>query len=183
MPGHYSTRCRGRPCPASSATATAAARLFVCARCRVQVLVCSHCDRGQIYCAGACAQEARQHARQAAGKRYQATYRGRLNHAARAGRYRARQKIVTHQGSPPQPRNDVVPLAAVAPDAVRLDAAVTASKSASASREVVPRCQAPTAGYWHCHWCGDRCLPLVRIEFLRGRQQGSRRDRKPRRPP
>jgi len=183
MPGHYSTRCRGRPCPASMATATAAARLYVCLRCRAQVLVCSHCDRGQIYCAGACAQEARQRSRQAAGKRYQATYRGRLNHAARAGRYRARQKIVTHQGSPPQPRNDVVSLAALALDAVRLDAAVTASKSAAASREVVTRSQAPTAGYWRCHWCGERCSPLVRIEFLRGRKRGSRRDRKPRRPP
>ena len=184
MPGHYSTRCRGRPCPGSSATETAAARLFVCSRCRAQVLVCSHCDRGQIYCAGTCAQAARQHARQAAGKRYQATYRGRLKHAARAGRYRARQKIVTHQGSPPQPRNDVVPLAAVALDAVRTDAAVAASKSAAASSpEVAMRRQAPTAGYWHCHWCGERCLPLVRIEFLRRRQRGSRRDRKPRRPP
>ena len=183
MPGHYSTRCHGRPCSASRATATAAARLFVCARCRVQGLVCSHCDRGQIYCAGSCAQEARQHARQAAGKRYQATYRGRLNHAARAGRYRARQKIVTHQGSPPQPRNDVVPLAAVAPDAARLDEAVTASKSAASSPEVAKRCQAPTAGYWHCHWCGERCSPLVRIEFLRGRQRGSPRDCNPRRPP
>jgi hypothetical protein len=184
MPGHYSTGCRERPCPASSATETAAARLFVCLRCRAQVLVCSHCDRGQIYCGGTCAQEARQHARQAAGKRYQATYRGRLNHAARAGRYRARRKIVTHQGSPPQPRNDVVPLAAVALDAVRLDAAGAASKSAAASSsDVVTQSQAATAGYWHCHWCGDRCSPLVRIEFLRGRQRGSRRDRKPRRPP
>ena len=182
MPGHYSTGCRGRPCPASRATETAAARLFVCLRCRAQVLVCSHCDRGQIYCGGTCAQEARQRARQAAGKRYQASYRGRLKHAARAGRYRARRKIVTHQGSPSQPRNDVVPLAAL--DAVRLDAAVAATKSAAgSSREVVTRSQAPTAGYWHCHWCGDRCSPLVRIEFLRGRQRGSRRDRKPRRPP
>ena len=137
MPGHYSTRCRGRPCPASIATAPAAARLFVCLRCRAQVLVCSHCDRGQIYCAGACAQEARQRSRQAAGKRYQATYRGRLNHAARAGRYRARQKIVTHQGSPPQPRNDVVP-----PDAAPLAAAATASKPA-AVREVVMQSRPP----------------------------------------
>ena len=183
MPGHYSTRCRGRPCPASIATAPAAARLFVCLRCRAQVLVCSHCDRGQIYCAGACAQEARQRSQQEAGRRYQATSPGRMKRAARNRLYRARMKIVTHQGSPPQPRNDVVSLAALALDAVRLDAAVTASKSAAASREVVTWSQAPTAGYWHCHWCRDRCSPLVRIEFLRGRKRGSRRDRKPRRPP
>ena len=183
MPGDYSTRFGLRPCPSSSEADTTTTRFFLCAGCRAQVLVCRRCDRGQIYCASACAQEARQRSRQAAGKRYQATYRGRLNHAARAGRYRARQKIVTHQGSPPQPRNDVVSLAALALDAVRLDAAVTASKSAAASREVVTWSQAPTAGYWHCHWCRDRCSPLVRIEFLRGRKRGSRRDRKPRRPP
>ena len=30
------------------------ARLFLCARCRDQVLLCSHCDRGQVYCSRAC---------------------------------------------------------------------------------------------------------------------------------
>jgi len=169
MPGHYSTRCRERPCSASSAAETATARLFVCLLCRAQVLVCSRCDHGQIYCAGTCAQEARQRAQQAAGRRYQATYRGRLNHAARAGRYRARQKIVTHQGSPPRPQDDVVPLEAVA----------TARKSAAmSSRDVVMRSAAPGSGVWRCHWCGESCSPLVRIEFLRCRQRGSRRDRK-----
>jgi hypothetical protein len=31
--------------------------------------ICSCCDRGQIYCAGGCAQEARYHAQRAAGRR------------------------------------------------------------------------------------------------------------------
>ena len=35
------------------------ARLFLCQGCRVQVLICSHCDRGHIYCAEGCAGEAR----------------------------------------------------------------------------------------------------------------------------
>ena len=38
-------------------------RMFLCARCRRQALVCRRCDRGQIYCAGTCAQEARREAR------------------------------------------------------------------------------------------------------------------------
>lgn len=174
MPGHYSTHCRARPCPASDAGETAAARLYLCARCRAQVLVCGPCDRGQIYCAGSCAQEARQHAQRAAGRRYQASRRGRLNHAARAGRYRARQKIVTHQGSPPQPQDDVVP-----PDVVPLDAAATANKPAPASsRGGVMRSEGPGAGAWRCHWCAGRCSPLVRIAFLRHRQRRSSRDRK-----
>ena len=39
----------------------ASARLFLCAGCRMQVVICSCCDRGQIYCAGDCARRARRH--------------------------------------------------------------------------------------------------------------------------
>jgi predicted AAA+ superfamily ATPase len=35
------------------------ARLFLCARCRAQVLLCSRCDRGQVYCGPECSQSAR----------------------------------------------------------------------------------------------------------------------------
>ena len=37
----------------------------------------------------------------AAGRRYQASHRGRIKHAQRSRRYRARQNKVTHHGSPP----------------------------------------------------------------------------------
>ena len=79
----------------------ASARLFVCAGCRRQVLICSCCDRGQIYCAGNCAPYARRCSLRAAGRRYQTSRRGRLAHAVRARRYRARVKKVTHHGSHP----------------------------------------------------------------------------------
>ena len=174
MPGHYSTGLGSRPCPATSTADTATARFFVCARvsCRVPVLVCRRCDRGQIYCSGTCAQDARRLAQQAAGQSYQATHRGRVKHAARASCYRSRQNIVTHQGSPPQPRDDVVLL-----DAEPLAATVTASKPVAA-REVATRSQAPESGSLHCHWCGERCSPFVRNEFLRRRQRRSSHDRR-----
>jgi hypothetical protein len=73
-------------------------RLFLCSRCRVQVLVCRRCDRGQIYCFGACAQEARRERRREARRRYQATDRGRAMHADRNRRYRARRRCVTDHG-------------------------------------------------------------------------------------
>ena len=164
MPGHYSTRCRVRPHPESSGTETATLRFFVCVRCRARVFVCSHCDHGQIYCAGSCAQEARHNAQRAAGRRYQASYRGRLKHAARASRYRARQKIVTHQGSPPCPRDDDVPL--------------TASNRAAASHGGVMRSQAPGPDSSRCHWCECHWARAVRIGFLRRRRRGSSRSRK-----
>jgi hypothetical protein len=94
MPGQYSTPCGCRPCRPEPASARSA-RLFLCARCRAQVLVCSCCDRGQIYCTGGCAQIARREGLREAGQRYQASRRGRVAHALRAHRYRARQKNVT----------------------------------------------------------------------------------------
>jgi len=165
MPGDYSTRFGLRPCPSSSEADTTTARFFLCAGCRAQVFVCRRCDRGQIYCAGACAQEARQRSQQEAGRRYQATAPGRMKRAARNRLYRARMKIVTHQGSPPQPRNDVVPPRWSKP---------------AAAREVIMRSRPPEPGFLHCHWCGERCSPLLRKEFLRRRQRGSSHDRRQR---
>ena len=46
-------------------------RLFQCALCHTQVIVCSKCDHGQIYCSDSCSALARQQSLRAAGKRYQ----------------------------------------------------------------------------------------------------------------
>jgi hypothetical protein len=167
MPGQYSTRGGCRPClPKADLVEEGSARLFLCARCRVQVLICSCCDRGQIYCAGTCAQEARHQAQRAAGQRYQASRRGRLAHAARSGRWRARQKNVTHQGSLLQPADAGVPMDATA-------AASAPPVTPSSNVEAPSRDE---AAFWRCRWCGRRCSPLVRMEFLRRRWRGRQRD-------
>ena len=83
-----------------------APRLFQCALCHTQSIVCSKCDRGQIYCGTGCAIFARKKSMKLAGMRYQRTFNGKRNHAARQARYRMRQnEIVTHQGSPPMPQH------------------------------------------------------------------------------
>jgi hypothetical protein len=46
------------------------ARLFLCNGCRAQALICSCCDRGQIYCAGDCGPHARRRGQRAAGARF-----------------------------------------------------------------------------------------------------------------
>ena len=74
-------------------------RLFLCARCRVQVLICSACDHGQVYCAGGCSQLTRRASVREAGQRYQRSRKGRFVHAERSRRYRERRQNVTHQGS------------------------------------------------------------------------------------
>jgi len=68
------------------------ARLFNCARCRCQVVICSYCDRGNIYCGKRCSETARRQSRREASGRYQKTRRGRLSHAERQRRYRQRRR-------------------------------------------------------------------------------------------
>lgn len=91
------------------------ARLFLCARCRDQVLLCSHCDRGQQYCSRACASVSRRERRRETAQRYQRSRGGQLKHAARSAKWRQRRRSlrqaragtgsdkVTHQGCPNAP--------------------------------------------------------------------------------
>ena len=75
------------------------ARLYCCHNCNCQTIICSRCDRGNIYCKQ-CAPIITVENRRKANQRYQRTYQGRVNHAARQKRYRARLKQkVTYQGS------------------------------------------------------------------------------------
>ena len=128
------------------------ARLFICARCRCQVAICSHCDRGNIYCGKRCSETARRQSRREASRRYRRTRRGRLAHAERQRRYRQRRtKKVTHQGSPP-----VLP-----------DATLPAESRTSAWRSAVPAA-VPGDGI-RCHLCGRECSDFVRQSFLRRR--------------
>jgi hypothetical protein len=55
------------------------ARLFNCVRYRCQVVICSHCDRGNIYYGKRCAQRARRQVLREAARRYQRTRRGPLH--------------------------------------------------------------------------------------------------------
>lgn len=130
----------------------ASARLFVCAECRCQVQICSCCDRGQIYCAGNCAPHTRRRSLLAAGRRYQTSRRGRLAHAVRARRYRARGKKVTHHGSPHLPTDGLL-----------------ASSSPMSASDAKASTDRPSPSASHCHWCGRRYLALIRQGFLRRR--------------
>lgn len=130
------------------------ARLFLCLGCRSQVIICRCCDRGQLYCSGDCSRRARRQSQRAAARRYQASLPGRRTHAARMGRYRARQEIVTHHGSPLPPAAGLLPTGA----------------AATTSDEISPP-ERPRRSTAHCHWCGRACLPQLRQGFLRRRDR------------
>ena len=175
------------------------ARRFLCARCRAPVLVCSHCDRGQIYCASGCAALARQQFQRDAGSRYQSSRPGRFMHAARMRRWRQRQALltvsaaraemarpqsVTHQSSP-APASDAVLIAVPTPVA---GAAVPTAPAPSTqpcttittSGASSPAATLPlSASAWHCHWCHTPCSARVRLDFLRHSRSSRPRHRAP----
>ncbi len=168
------------------------ARRFLCARCRAPTLVCSRCDRGQIYCATGCAAAARQQSQREAGQRYQCSRPGRFMHAARTQRWRERQALlavaaarsalatpqsVTHQGST-SPASDAVLVAFPSPVAAAAVPAASApptqpcmtittvgASSAGASSAAVTLPLNSSA--WRCHWCHTPCSARVRLDFLR----------------
>lgn len=123
------------------------ARLYNCARCHAQVLICSSCDRNNIYCISTCSRLMRALSRRMAGKRYQKSLRGRQMHAKRQQRYRARKKIVTHHTSSFQPSNDVLP------------------------PKPNERIKPPMRGDIYCHFCGNLCSPFIRRGYLRRTEQ------------
>jgi hypothetical protein len=85
-------------------------RLSTCASCRRPFAVCGPCDRGRRHCSPSCARTRRQGQLRVAGRRYQATERGRLAHALRQALYRARRAGVTH---PPAEALAVLPAISV----------------------------------------------------------------------
>ena len=143
------------------------ARLFLCARCRAQVLLCSHCDRGQRYCSRECSGPARRASLRQAAQRYQRSRSGRMAHAARSLRWRAQHpsdprrtaggavpdgvpaNIVTHQGSP----NPVA------------DAPLAVCPSDDAEPKLTEGLSDPGIG--HCRRCAAALQPWLRQGFLR----------------
>lgn len=127
---------------------SSSARLFQCLGCQRQVIICRQCDRGQSYCAQGCAQRARRASLRQAGRRYQQSFQGRLNHALRQRRYREKQSqekaIVTHHTSK-QPQ---------------VVSCCTQRQNHSGNTV--------KATVTHCHFCSEAISGWLRLDFLQG---------------
>jgi len=136
----------------------ASCRMFLCARCRGQVIVCRRCDRGQIYCVGSCARDARRDGQREARRRYQASPRGRSLHAERNRRYRARVGGVTDHGPAPAP-----------------DTGCLGGSGAVLAGPNEPSPGGRSPGHYCCHHCGRLTLNFLRLVALRprGRRGGT----------
>src|SRR5664279_1955223 len=120
-------------------------RRFLCARCRAVAFICTPCDRGQLYCPGDCAREARQSSRREANRRYARTAEGRRKSAARSQRYRDRQFVTGHGSLSDCSR-------------VVLDPSTTNAVAETSSTELLPIMKPkPDAGIgsgFQCSFCG-----------------------------
>jgi hypothetical protein len=157
-----------------------AARLFLCARCRDQVLLCTHCDRGQQYCSRACSSVSRRERRRESAKRYQCSRSGQLKHAARSACWRERRRArrqcgagrdvnkVTHQGCP-DAGGDASLLACDTPSACESPVeAESANDTALASAGTL------ALAVLVCRRCAQPLRPHVRQGFLRPNRVGWR---------
>ena len=124
-------------------------RLFSCAHCHKQVIICSCCDRGQRYCSPDCATISRNKSQRAASHRYQQSRKGRLKHALRNRHYRHRKQIVTHQGSKPSAQNDLL-----------------TANSKQTGKSAVTALATTHFRTLSCHFCGNHCSEFVRLDFL-----------------
>jgi hypothetical protein len=129
---------------------TSTARFVICTNCHFQFYICSQCDRGNIYCGSTCATIARKKHDKNASQRYQNTLNGKICHALRQKRYRARQQNlknkVTHQGSQTPP--NCVPLSA------HLLKMPTQHQTPDNFTQI------------YCNFCGKICSKYVRQNFL-----------------
>jgi len=160
----YARNARRCPVPrgACMAVPEPTHRLYNCARCAEQVQICRRCDRGNVYCARACAGVRRGESLRRAGRRYQLSHGGACRHAARQRAWRERRAHkVTHQGSPPVALPATVAAASIGsqPEAGHGDTPHVEPRSLPhRATRPVPRCS----------FCRRALSPYARLGPLRG---------------
>jgi len=152
---------------------SASARLYFCARCRAQVMICRRCDRGQIHCSSHCANEARRASVREAGQRYQQGRPGRFCHAQRQRAYRIRRAASPTPPPAPVPSADdkVTHQGSVNPDA-RDEVVLARDRSCQRVHRSITR----RVG---CRFCGEPCSEFLRWGFLRPAERKRSRSSSP----
>ena len=141
-------------------------RRYYCDRCKCEVLICRHCDRGNIYCNSGCARTRRIESIRSAERNYQMTDRGKANHAARQKKWRYNKKGVTDHSSNLEKAVPSSP--SVNETAVKEDQGTDnpeLSSPGSLCKAVRPRLSGDC-----CHFCGRRGVGYYRHGSLNGRK-------------
>ncbi len=132
------------------------ARLYNCVRCHQQIILCSECDHGNIYCFDGCAQQARILSLREANKRYRDGRQGRQNGARRQARFRQRKRFDASL----VPSSETSPEKKVTHHGSEEDSSPVPIASESIEGDV---------GEYHCHCCGRPVAFHLRFGFIRHR--------------
>lgn len=149
------------------ATVVGIARLYNCARCHCQVVICRHCDHGNLYCPQ-CAPLAFRESHRRADAEYQKTDRGKQNHKARQQRYLEK---MTDKGSRSWlPASLSRASAEAAPSASAKEESDACSSPSPATTPQpqpagAPRRSDGDSGH-RCDFCGGLCSAYLRLETL-----------------
>ena len=130
------------------------ARYYICPKCLQSVVLCNHCDRGNIYCFSGCSEIVRRESLQESGKRYQNSQKGRRNHAQRQAEYRIRQALA-EVSSPPASQSATHHGSGETPP--------TASIEADEQKCELTGFKLP----YRCHCCGRVVSSYLRRSYLR----------------
>jgi hypothetical protein len=76
-------------------------RLAGCPRCQRVFAICSHCDRGHVYCGRLCSEGARCDSLRRARRRHRRSPEGRLDHRDRERERRRRRRLAARVGDHP----------------------------------------------------------------------------------
>ena len=151
------------------------ARRYHCARCHQPVIICRHCDRGNIYCFDGCAKKANNERCQRNAKRYRRSAKGRRSNAARQRRNRLRKALeqLNREASKQRHEKPIAPcpessITACDQPIVTHRGSVVEPRGASLTFK--PQQQHVV----YCNACQRVCSEAMRIDFLRTSRHRSR---------
>lgn len=151
------------------------ARRYHCARCHQPVLICSYCDRGNIYCFDGCARAAEKERCKRNAKRYRDSAKGRRSTATRQRNNRLRQAMSGSDPEPSKQHQDTPEPASAEPDATSSDLPIVTHRGSVDEPGSAPLISLPTQPrVVYCNGCQRACNEAMRIDFLRTPRQHSR---------
>ncbi len=144
------------------------ARRYHCARCHRPVIICRHCDRGNIYCFDGCAQAAEKERCKRNAKRYRDTDKGRRSTAKRQRNKRLREAMPGSDPEPSKQHQHTPKPASAESEATPCDSPIVTHRGSVDEPRSAPLISTPTPPrVVYCNGCQRACNEAMRIDFLR----------------
>ena len=160
------------------------ARRYHCARCRQPVLICSRCDRGNIYCFDGCAEAAYNERRRRNSQGYQRSAKGRLKNKERQRRSRLAKALKELNAQANKQPDETSTPPPAQPDSKEVNPPIITHRGSFDVPDGAPLMSVPQQPrVVTCNACQRVCSEAMRIDFLRTSRYRSRHHTHSRAPP